>query len=81
MNLRISILLLLFGFTLISCEWKSDVDDPILNQLGTGRGIVTYTGYEPLKDKPINLHFYIQCRSCLFCRGRPEMPMTIWMLG
>lgn len=59
MNLRISILLLLFGFTLTSCEWKSDVDDPILNQLGTGRGIVTYTGYEPLKDKPINLHFYI----------------------
>ncbi len=59
MNLKISILLLLFGFTLASCEWKSDEDDPVLNQLGTGHGIVTYTGYTPLKNKPIDIHFYI----------------------
>ena len=59
MNLKISILFLFFGFTLASCEWKSDEDDPVLNQFGTGHGIVTYTGYAPLKDKPIDIHFYI----------------------
>lgn len=87
MNLKISILLLLFGFTLASCEWKSDEDDPVLNQLGTGHGIVTYTGYTPLKNKPIDIHFYIpegtsrKCPSCLSCREPPEMPMTIWQPG
>ena len=55
-NLVISLFITLF---LCSCEWKSDVDDPVLNKLGTGHGIVTYTDYEPLKAKPINLHFYI----------------------
>ena len=55
-NLIISLFIALF---LYSCEWKSDVDDQILNKLGTGHGIVTYTDYEPLKAKPINLHFYI----------------------
>lgn len=55
-NLIIS---LFITFFLCSCEWKSDVDDPVLNKLGTGHGIVTYTDYEPLKTKPINLHFYI----------------------
>lgn len=59
MNLKNTILLLLFSFTLAGCEWKSDEDDPVLNQLGTGRGIVTYTGYTPLKNKPIDMHFYI----------------------
>lgn len=42
-----------------SCEWTSDADEPILNELGTGQGIVAYSGYAPLKDKPVNVHFYI----------------------
>ena len=55
-NLVISLFITLF---LCSCEWKSDVDDPVLNKLGTGHGIVPYTDYEPLNATPLNQHFYI----------------------
>ena len=72
-NLVISLFITLF---LCSCEWKSDVDDPVLNKLGTGHGIVTYTDYEPLKAKPINLHFYIPegDQSCLSYPEPEETP-------
>lgn len=58
MNIKL-LILSLFLAAFSSCEWKSDVEEPVLNKLGTGQGIVTYTGYEPLKSKPIDLHFYI----------------------
>lgn len=58
MKLKLLILTLCAGL-LASCEWKSDVEKLELNKLGTGQGIVSYSAYEPLKDKPVNLHFYI----------------------
>lgn len=58
--MKINLIISLFIATVLcSCEWKSDEEDLVLNKLGTGHGIVTYTDYAPLKNKPINLHFYI----------------------
>ncbi len=49
----------LWAFLISSCEWTSSEKNDNLTEFGQGKGIVTYTGYEPLKDKPIRLHFYI----------------------
>lgn len=58
MRFKLSIL---FFYVLVasSCEWTSDTDAPAPGTMSTGQGIVPYTGYAPLKDKPVNIHFYI----------------------
>lgn len=48
--------------TLSSCfDVNKDNDDSngITDGFIAGKGIVVYKGYEPLKDKPVNIHYYI----------------------
>ena len=55
-NLIIS---LFITFFLCSCEWKSDVDDPVLNKLGTGPRDCNLHGLrapESETDQPAFLH-------------------------
>lgn len=54
---KITLFFLLVLFT--GC-WGGEVtDEQNKDSLGTGRGIITYTGYAPLSHKPVRVHFYI----------------------
>lgn len=55
----LSLLFIIFTFFFTAC-WNDD--DTLGNNSdlsNPGQGIIEYSGYEPLKDRPVKVHFYI----------------------
>jgi len=56
----IQYILFILPLLFTSCWDDNDGDDEVITgSLRPGQGIVEYTGYEPLKSKPVRIHFYI----------------------
>ncbi|MDR0836477.1 MAG: hypothetical protein LBN11_07870 [Tannerella sp.] len=70
--LRKYVILILVGVSLIACSGKKEKEQ----MLKSGQGIFEFTEYEPLKDKPVYLHYYIPEDG-----DRTQMPILIVFHG
>ncbi|NDV80712.1 hypothetical protein [Bacteroides sp. 51] len=69
--------ILILSIFLAGCWSDDDKDNEVItDSLRPGQGIVEYTGYEPLKNKPVKIHFYIPSETAM-----KDMPVLMVFPG